>query len=138
MKSYRRVLSFTTEEAEEVLNITEQCESALSESGVTEGIMLVFPLHTSSSVFISDSDFSVALDYQELLENLAPALAGYRHDETDPKKNAHGHLRSVLTGHHITCPVTEGRLDFGSFHTIYYLELDGRRPKEVLVKIIGE
>ncbi len=138
MRSYRQVLAFTANEAVEVLNITSRCEKALEASGISEGLMLVFPLHTSSAVFISDSDMGVAWDYREVLERLVPPRAGYRHDETDPKKNASAHLGSVLTGHHVTCPITAGRLDFGSFHTIYYLEMDGQRPKEILVKIIGE
>ncbi len=138
MKSFRKVITFKTGEPEEVINITPQCVRALAESGVREGLALVFPLHTSSCVFISDSDFSVAEDYRDVMEKLVPPGAGYRHDEVDYKKNAHGHLRAVLTGHHVTCPVTEGSFDFGAYHTVYYLELDGRRPKEVLIKIIGE
>jgi len=138
MKHYSMVLSFTTEQPEEVINITRQCEDVLVRSGIEQGLALIFPLHTSSCVFISDSDTSVAEDYKDLLERLVPKAAGYRHDEVDQKKNAHGHLRSIITGHHVTCPVTDGRFDFGAYHTIYYLELDGQRPKEVLVKIIGD
>jgi len=138
MKSYRKELVFETSDYEEVMNITGECERALSESGIKEGLALIFPLHTSSCVFISDSEAGISEDYREVLDKLVPVGAGYRHDNADPKKNAHGHLRATLTGHHITCPVTDGRLDFGHYHTIYYLELDGKREKEVLVKIIGE
>ncbi len=138
MKSFRKVVTFNTRETEEVINITPQCFGALRESGVEEGLALIFPLHTSSCVFISDSDSSVAEDYRDLLARLAPAGAGYRHDEVDYKRNAHGHLRAVLTGHHVTCPITGGDFDFGAYHTVYYLEFDGQRPKEVLIKIIGE
>lgn len=138
MKSFEKILTFTTGECEEVMNITGPCTEALAESEIREGLALVFPLHTSSCVFISDSDPGIALDYKELLERLVPANAGYRHDQTDHKKNAHGHLRSIITGHHVSCPVSGGSFHFGAYHTIYYLELDGQRPKEVLVKIIGE
>jgi len=138
MKSFRKVITFTSDETEQVFNITHECGRALSESGIREGLALIFPLHTSSCVFISDSDRGVSEDYREVLARLIPPGAGYRHDEVDHKKNAHGHLRAVITGHHVTCPVTDGEFDFGTFHTIYYLELDGKRPKEVLVKIIGE
>jgi len=138
MKSFRKELAFNTGRSEEVIDITSDCRAALKESGVREGLALIFPLHTSSCVFITDSDPGAAEDYRELLDRLVPAGAGYRHDETDHKKNAHSHLRAIITGHHITCPVSDGRFDFGTYHTIYYLELDGRRKKEVLVKIIGE
>ena len=138
MNSWRKVIHFETRETEEVINVTRQCREALAESGIREGLALIFPLHTSSCVFISDSDPGIAEDYRDLLVKLVPERAGYRHDETDYKKNAHGHLRSILTGHHVTCPVTGGQFDFGTYHTVYYLELDGKRPKEILVKIIGE
>jgi len=138
MKSFRKLLHFKTREAEEVIDITSACREALDESGIEEGLALIFPLHTSSCVFISDSDPGIGLDYQDLVAGLVPPGAGYRHDETDYKKNAHGHLRATLTGHHVTCPVTGGEFDFGHYHTIYYLELDGQREKEVLVKIVGE
>jgi secondary thiamine-phosphate synthase enzyme len=138
MKSFEKVITFNTAETEEVINITSECRAALAESGIREGLALIFPLHTSSCVFISDSDPGIAQDYRDLLARLAPAGAGYRHDETDHKKNAHGHLRAILTGHHVTCPVSGGEFHFGTYHTVYYLEFDGKRPKEVLIKIIGE
>ncbi len=138
MKSYKKVFSFTTENVEQVINITSECREALSESGIKEGLALIFPLHTSSCVFITDSDPGITLDYVDLLKRLVPQGAGYRHDQTDYKENAHGHLRAILTGHHVTCPVTDGSFDFGAYHTVYYLEFDGQRPKEVLIKIIGE
>ena len=138
MKSFEKILVFNTEETEEVINTTGEVHSALAESGIQEGMALVFPLHTSSCVFISDSDPGIALDLRDVLKKLVPEGAGYRHDDADYKKNAHGHLRAILTGHHVSCPVTGGEFHFGSYHTIYYLEFDGKRPKEVLVKIIGE
>jgi len=138
MKSYRKVLEFETGKRQAVLNITEQCEQALKESRIQEGLALIFPLHTSSAVFISDSDPGISEDWLDLANQLVPENPNYRHNYADPKKNAAGHLRAILTGHHITCPVTGGKFDFGTYHTVYYLELDGKRPKSVLVKIIGE
>lgn len=138
MKSFRKVLEVDTRKYEEVMNITEECESALKESRIKEGFALIFPLHTSSAVFISDSDPGIADDWRELSGQLVPENPNYRHNYADPKKNAAGHLRAILTGHHITCPITEGKFDFGTYHTIYYLELDGKRPKKILIKIIGE
>ncbi len=138
MKSYEKTIIFNTAKKEEVIDVTRECQEALAESGIMEGMALVFPLHTSSAVFITDSDFGVARDYMDLLVRLVPAGAGYRHDKTDHKQNAHGHLRAILTGHHVSCPVTRGEFHFGTYHTLYYLEFDGQRPKEILIKIIGD
>ncbi len=138
MKSFRQVINMNCRDRVEVVDITSKCRKALKSSGIQEGLALIFPLHTSSAVFITDSDSSVALDYRDLQQKLVPSGIGYRHDLNDYKKNADGHLISIITGHHITCPVTEGEFDFGTYHTIYYYELDGGRQKEILVKIIGE
>ncbi len=138
MRHHRKVLIFHTEQREEVVNITCHVEDVIRKSGISEGIALVFPLHTSSAVFINDSDFGITRDWQSVLEKLVPVDGGYIHDRTDPKKNAYGHLRSVLSGHHICFPVTDGKPDFGTYHTVYYIEFDGQREKEIVIKVIGE
>lgn len=138
MKSARELLIMNTPQKRQVVNITLLVEKAIGTSGIKEGMALIYPMHTSSTVYISDSDWSLTEDLDDLLEKIAPAGAGYRHDETDYKKNAEGHLQAILTGHHIVLPVTDGRLDLGTYQTIYYFEFDGGREKEILVKVIGE
>jgi secondary thiamine-phosphate synthase enzyme len=137
MKSHRKIIELRTEEREEIVNISREVHAAVRASGIQEGLCLVYPLHTSSAVFLNDSDSSVTLDTADVLRRLVPAAAGYRHDDVDPKANADGHIKQVLVGHHLVLPVTEGALDFGTYQTVYYAEFDGGRVKEVLVKIIG-
>ena len=138
MKSFRKEITFSTQKRSEIRDITPGVRSALAESGIREGLALVFPLHTSSAVYLSDSDFSLTQDFSDLLEILVPESREYRHDRADYKKNAAGHLKAILSGHSITLPVSGGHLDLGTYQTIYYFEFDGQRDKEVLVKIIGE
>ncbi|MFP4579548.1 MAG: secondary thiamine-phosphate synthase enzyme YjbQ [Candidatus Sumerlaeia bacterium] len=138
MASFRKELHFQTEQPSEILNISSQVADAVAESGIREGLVLVYPMHTSSAVYLSDSDYSLTADFADLMAELVPDSKHYRHDETDYKKNAAGHLKAILSGHSITLPLTDGRLDLGTYQTIYYFEFDGQRPKEVLVKIIGE
>ena len=138
MKTFRELLHYTTRGKTETINITGDVEQACQKSGITDGLVLVFPLHTSSGVYISDSDTSLTDDFSDVLSGLVPAGKGYRHDETDHKKNADGHMKANLTGHHITLPLTAGRLDLGTYQTVYYAEFDGQREKEVMVKVIGE
>jgi secondary thiamine-phosphate synthase enzyme len=137
MKSHRHVIHVSCPRTVDVLDISDEVARALAESGIAEGFCLVFPLHTTAAVFINDSDSSVTRDLLDVLERMAPADGTYRHDRVDPKANAHGHIKGSLLGHHVTLPVTDGRLDLGTYHTIYYAELDGGRPKQILVKIIG-
>ena len=138
MPAFNEEIEIRTEKQQAVVNITSGVEEIVARSGIKEGLALVYPLHTSSAVFINDSDFSITEDFLDVARKLVPPGAGYRHDETDHKKNADGHIKSILTGHHITLPVTDGRLHLGTYQTIYYAEYDGGRKKEILVKIIGE
>jgi len=138
MKSHKRVYRLKTEDREDVVDVTGRVAETLRESGVKEGLVLVYTLHTSSAVYVSDSDSSLTLDFLDLVDGLAPDGAGYRHDEVDYKKNAAAHLKAILAGHHVVLPVTEGMLDLGVYQTVYYAEFDGGREKEFMVKVIGE
>jgi secondary thiamine-phosphate synthase enzyme len=138
MKTHRKLLWFHTRERTEIIDITAEVEGEVRESGIREGLALIFPMHTSSAVYVSDSDRSLTRDLDALLARLAPRGAGYQHDAADPKGNADGHLKAILCGHHVTLPVSEGRLDLGTWQTLYYAEFDGRRDKEVQIRILGE
>lgn len=138
MKTHKEFIRLTTKSKEEIVNITAQVQHICWNSSIKEGFVLVFPHHTSSAVYISDSDTCLTRDYQKAWRKLIPEGENYAHNRADPKKNADGHLKSILTGHHIILPLTNGQLDLGLYQTIYYAEFDGRREKEILVKIIGQ
>jgi len=138
MTTYRTEITLCTKEREEIVDITGHVVDAVSKSGISDGIALVFPHHTSSAVYISDSDRALTGDFSSILSELAPENRQYAHDVTDYKKNAYGHIRANLAGHHIIIPITGGRPDLGVYQTIYYAEFDGRREKEIVIKIVGE
>lgn len=133
----RNIISIETTEREEIQNITGQLEEILVSSEIDEGLISVFPLHTSSAVFINDSDPSLLADIRDILRECVPESRSYQHNQSDPKENATAHIKSILTGHHVTIPITDGQFDFGRYHTVYYAEFDGQRPKEILVKTMG-
>jgi len=138
MKTTRKILTMHSRRKEEVIDITGDVERIISESGVSDGIALIFPHHTSAGVYLSDSDLNLTEDFKKLLSGIVPADGRYLHDETDFKKNACGHLKAILSGHNLTIPITGGKPDLGTYQTIYYFEFDGRRDKEIIVKIIGQ
>lgn len=137
MKTHKGFIRLTTRSKEGIVNITAQVQHLCRDSGIKEGFVLVFPHHTSSAVYISDSDTCLTRDYQKAWRKLIPEEEEYAHNRADPKKNAAGHLKSILTGHHIILPLTNAQLDLGPYQTIYYAEFDGMREKKILVKIIG-
>ena len=139
MKSYRKELWFQVPTRRAFINITDQVEDCLRESGIREGLVLVNAMHITASVFINDDESGLHQDYEDWLEELAPhePIEQYRHNRTG-EDNADAHLKRQIMGREVTVAITEGRLDLGPWEQIFYGEFDGRRRKRVLVKIIGE
>jgi secondary thiamine-phosphate synthase enzyme len=140
MKSFTRHLTFHLPERFGLRNITPDVEQCLSESGIREGLCLVNAMHITASVFINDDEPGLHADYKKWLEGLAPhdpSPTRYAHNRTG-EDNADAHLKRQIMGREVVVAVTAGRLDFGPWEQIFYGEFDGRRPKRVMVKIIGE
>ena len=139
MKSYRKELWFDVRKRREFINITRDVKEAVSESGVTEGLVLVNAMHITASVFINDDESGLHADYKDWLEELAPhePVSRYRHNRTGEDNGDAHHKRQVM-GREVVVAITNGRLDLGTWERIFYGEFDGRRNKRVLVKIIGE
>ena len=139
MKSYRKELWFNIPERMDFVNITQEVEACIAESGIMEGMVLVNAMHITASVFINDHESGLHRDYKKWLEHLAPhaPIDQYRHNDTG-EDNADAHLKRQVMGREVVVALTEGRLDFGTWEQIFYGEFDGRRNKRVLVKIIGE
>ena len=139
MKSFHKELWFNVQERMDFINITRDVESALSESGIKEGLCLVNAMHITASVFINDDEPGLHRDYKSWLENLAPhePLSHYDHNLTG-EDNGDAHHKRQIMGREVVVAVSEGRLHFGTWEQIFYGEFDGRRKKRVLVKIIGK
>ena len=140
MKSHRKELTFNLPQRRGFVNITREVESAIRESGVREGLVLVNAMHITASVFINDDEPGLHRDYAAWLEHLAPFDASpsrYAHNRTG-EDNADAHMKRQIMGRDVVVAITNGRLDFGPWEQIFYGEFDGRRAKRVLVKVIGE
>ena len=138
MKTYRQQLTLTVPARMDFINITEQVEQAVSASGVQEGLCLVNAMHITASVFINDDEPGLHADYKDWLEQLAPQdPSRYRHNRTG-EDNGDAHHKRQIMGREVVVAITAGRLDFGPWEQIFYGEFDGRRPKRLLIKIIGE
>ena len=137
MKTYTKKIIVNTEKEKEIINITSQVESAIAESGIAEGIVLVNSMHITSSVFINDEERGLKKDFLEWLEKVAPDKPDYEHHKTG-EDNADAHLKRTIMGREVVCAISSGRLDFGPWEQIFYGEFDGQRDKRILIKILGE
>jgi len=138
MKSYRKELWFHTKNRREFINITPTVEACLTESGISEGLLLCNAMHITASVFINDDEAGLHRDFERWLERLAPEKPYSQYDHNGFEDNADAHLKRSVMGREVVVAVTGGKLDFGPWEQIFYGEFDGKRKKRVLVKIIGE
>ena len=118
-----------------LVNVTDHVEATVERSGVTDGIALVSAMHITAGVYINDAESGLLHDIAGWIENLAP-FGDYLHHQTG-EDNGDAHLKSYLTNHALTAPITRGKLDFGTWQQIFYAEFDGNRDKRILVKVMG-
>ncbi len=139
MKTHTNYLTFNTKRRQEIIDITDEVEACRAAAGIADGFVLVSAMHISASVFVNDHEPGLWQDILDWLEqSIAPwGPKRYRHNETG-EDNAAAHLRSLTIGHEVIVPVTGGRLDLGPWQRIFYGEWDGRRPKRVILKAMGD
>ena len=137
MKSFRKALLFNTPTRTAFINITPQIDICLKESHIQEGLILVNAMHVTSSVFINDDEPGLLHDLENWLNNLVPNdPQHFRHNIN--AEDADAHIKREILGRGSVIAVTEGKLDFGPNEQVFYCEFDGKRPKRVLIKIIGD
>ena len=140
MKSHTKYLTMTVPQRMDFVHITHDVEAEVKASGVREGLCLVNAMHITASVFINDDESGLHRDYKRWLEQLAPFNASgevYHHNRTG-EDNADAHHKRQIMGREVVVAITNGHLDLGTWERIFYGEFDGRRPKRVLIKIIGD
>jgi thiamine phosphate synthase YjbQ (UPF0047 family) len=153
MKSHTVYLSFRTEQRREFVRITEDVAEAVSEAGITEGMVLVAAMHITAAVWINDDERGLQADVLEWLDKVAPPSwkepenevarellpdpGDYRHHRGG-EDNGDAHLKNLLVHHQVVVPVTDGQLDLGPWQQIFYCEFDGRRSKRLVIKVMGE
>lgn len=138
MKSFRKELFFNVPRRRAYINITQQVQQCIDESGIKEGIVLVNAMNITASVFINDDEAGLHADFETWLEKLAPEKPYSQYNHNGYEDNADAHLKRQIMGREVVVAITKGELDFGTWEQIFYGEYDGKREKRVLVKIIGE
>lgn len=138
MRSFRKELFFETRTRRAYINITQQVQQCIDESGIKEGLALVNAMHITASVFINDDEAGLHSDFEVWLEKLAPEKPYNQYRHNGYEDNADAHLKRQIMGREVVAAITGGKLDFGTWEQIFYGEFDGKRRKRVLVKLIGE
>jgi secondary thiamine-phosphate synthase enzyme len=136
MTFHTEYLTFNTKKHRAYVHITPQVESAVRKSGIKDGIVLVSAMHITAGVYVNDNEDGLIEDIDAWLEKLAPFKQEYHHHQTG-EDNGDSHLKAILVHHQVIVPVTNGKLDFGTWQRIFYAEFDGQRAKRIIIKVLG-
>jgi secondary thiamine-phosphate synthase enzyme len=137
MRIHTDYVTVQTKERREFLNITPNIKAAVEKSGIRDGIILVSSLHSNSALFVNDEEPELLQDITEWAERIAPFGPDYHHSARS-ESNAGAHLQSLLLNHQAFVSLADGKLELGPWQSVIYAELDGQRPKRILIKILGE
>jgi len=137
MRIHSDYMTVQTKEKREYLNITPNIKAAVEKSGIRDGIVLISSLHSNSALFVNDEEPGLLQDITEWADRIAPFGPDYHHSARG-ESNAAAHLKSLLLHHQALVTLTDGKLELGPWQSVIYAELDGQRPKRILIKILGE
>lgn len=119
--------------AEGLVDITREVREAITESGVNEGICVVFCPHTTGAITINENaDPDVKTDFMLGMDKTFPELNSFRHAEG----NSDAHLKSSSVGASETIIITKGKPLLGTWQGVYFCEFDGPRRRKFYVKLI--
>jgi secondary thiamine-phosphate synthase enzyme len=137
MKIYNEQIALQSLKSREVFNITTQVKAAAEKSGLREGIAVVSSLHSHTATIVNEDDPGLLEDLLEWLAEASPERETYNHHDR-LQSATHLRFQSLLLNHQVVVPFTEGRLDLGARQAVIFIELDGLRPRRIVVKILGE
>ncbi|MBD3823326.1 MAG: YjbQ family protein [Epsilonproteobacteria bacterium] len=130
-----KTLKFPTSHKTQLMDISNEVSEAVIESGIKEGICVVFTPHTTASIFMFENqDPALRRDLLNALNRVAPSDVDYLH----VGKNAAAHLKSSRMGNSVSIPVVNAKVLFGKWQGVFFGEFDGpRQQREVYVKVIA-
>jgi len=136
-------LSVKSSKSTELIRITEEVRKTVQLTGLKNGIVNVFTLHTTTGITINEDDKKLEDDIARFLVKLVPEDDSYAHHRFFRKDgrmavNAYSHIRASLLGASVTIPLQEGTLVLGSRQNIYLVDLDGPQLRGFAVQILGE
>ena len=140
-----RILLETTR-APEFIDLTEQVLSHVRESGIRDGLVCIYSKHTTAAIKINEHEPLLLTDMEAFLKKIAPVDQYYAHNDfsirtvnmnDDECPNGHAHCGHLMLGTSETIPLIDGELQLGQYQSIFLIELDHPRQREVLVSVLG-
>ena len=120
-------------------NITEQVQKAVEETGLQNGVAVVFCPGSTGAVSTVEYEPGLVKDVPAALDRIAPAGIEYAHHETWHDDNGRGHVKATILGPDLTIPLVGGRLSLGTWQQIVFIECDTKnRERKLVIQVMGE
>jgi secondary thiamine-phosphate synthase enzyme len=133
-KVVNKSFSFSTKGEIDFMDLTDKVQEVVSESAIRNGMVHVFAPHATGILILTENDYALLNDIKEFLEEIIPKRRAYQHPS-----NAHSHLRSMLLPPDKTLPVINGRVEFGTWQSLLFVETDVYpRQRNLIMQVIGE
>ena len=145
MKVFRQRIDFQTTTQMEFVDISDRVQEVVTASGVREGHVLVYVSHTTMGVVVHQNEPMLIQDFKRVLYKIAPVDEHYSHDlfelrkesVSDGRSNGHSHCKSLMLGVSVVLPVERGRVSLSERQSIFAVEFDGARKRDVSVQVMG-
>lgn len=146
MQNFFSKIQLETKKQFEIVDITSHVHKCVAESGVTAGLAVIFCPHTTAAVRLNHNEPLLIQDIMKTLYRLVPIDISYSHDlfevrqnvAPNERSNGHAHIKAFLLGSSETLPIEKSVLALGAKQSIFFVELDGGRSREVYIKVLGE
>jgi secondary thiamine-phosphate synthase enzyme len=139
-------LIIETSDAPEFIDITDEVQRIVAESGISFGQATVFSTHTTAAIKVNENEPLLLQDMARILRQLAPLNAEYEHNDFSRRTvnldeeecaNGHAHCQHLFLSTSETIPVLDGRLAVGQWQRVFLVELDRARQRRILINIVG-
>ena len=134
-------LVVSTDQRIDLVDLTSLVMEFVRRFNIREGIVSLWSMHTTCSLFINEFQTALLSDIRRFLEQMVARDAEYMHNDPQhsdcDRMNADSHLRALLLGHNLTLQVSGGEVVLGQWQRILMAELDGPRARSLRIQILG-
>lgn len=133
-KVVNKSFNFTTRGEIDFIDLSDKVQEEVSAAGIRNGIVHIFAPHATGVLILTENDQALLNDIKAFLEEITPKDKLYEHPS-----NAHSHLRSVLLPPDKTLPIINGRVTFGTWQSLLFVETDVYpRQRTIIIQVMGE
>ena len=145
MKIYKQKFELESTTQIEFLNITDKVQEIIDNSGIREGQVVIYSPHTTMGIMLNHNEPMLLQDFLKVFHRLIPVDSQYSHDlfelrrgrMADGRSNGQAHCQTVLIGVSETVPIEKGKMMITERQSIFAVEFDGSRKRDIVVQVVG-